>query len=100
MLLVHKINDHDHPVVSTRRYIHPGRFYIVGSYQYIMEQHSINERLDRIETTLGDIREALMDPDSLLTEEEKRLVENSFDNQREGKMVSLEEIKDARDNSR
>tara|TARA_Y100000034_G_scaffold65340_1_gene78987 strand:+ start:282 stop:479 length:198 start_codon:yes stop_codon:yes gene_type:complete len=65
-----------------------------------MEQHSINERLDRIETTLGDIREALMDPDSLLTEEEKRLVENSFDNQREGKMVSLEEIKDARDNSR
>ncbi|MAG02575.1 hypothetical protein CMI42_04520 [Candidatus Pacearchaeota archaeon] len=65
-----------------------------------MEQHSINERLDRIENTLGDIREALMDPDSLLTEEEKRLVENSFDNQREGKMVSLEEIKDARDNSR
>ena len=65
-----------------------------------MEQEAIIKRLDRIEKTLKDIQETISDPDTILTEEERQLVEESIENQKQGNLVSLEEIKNARNNSR
>lgn len=66
----------------------------------MMEQQNIINRLDRIEKAIEEIRETLVDPDAILTEEERKLLDQSIINQREGKLVSLEEIKNARNSSR
>jgi len=65
-----------------------------------MEQQAISERLDRIEEALKNIQETISDPDTILTYEERQLLDQSIINQREGKLVSLEELKNARNNSR
>jgi transcriptional regulator CtsR len=65
-----------------------------------MEQQAISERLDRIEEALKNIQETISDPDTILTYEESQLLDQSIINQREGKLVSLEELKNARNNSR
>jgi len=65
-----------------------------------MEQEAISERLDRIEEALKNIQETISDPDTILTYEERQLLDQSIINQREGKLVSLEELKNARNNSR
>jgi len=54
------------------------------------------EELNFIKKQLGEIKEHMVDIDSLLTEEEKELVLKSFENEARGKLVPLnrlEEIK-------
>ena len=58
-----------------------------------MEQKTINDRLDRIERTLKNIQETITDPDIILTEEERELVEQSFENQKQGKLISSEDLR-------
>lgn len=58
-----------------------------------MEQKQIIERLNRIEKTLRDIQETIADPDTVLTDEERKLLDQSIVNQREGKLISSEDLR-------
>ena len=61
-----------------------------------MEQQNIDTRLDRIEKTLRYIQENMIDADVIITEEERRMLDNSVKNEKTGNLVSLEEIKNVR----
>jgi len=65
-----------------------------------MGQQSIDTRLDRIEKTLKYIQENMIDVDVIITEEEKRMLDESVENEKSGNLVSLEEIKDVRNKAR
>ncbi len=64
-----------------------------------MEQKGIDRRLDKIETTLKFIRENMVDMDIIVTEEERRVLDNSIENEKAGNLISLEEIKNVRNNT-
>ena len=61
-----------------------------------MEQQNIVDRLDRIEKTLKYIQESIID-DVIITEEEKKILDESIEHEKSGELVSLEEIKNVRD---
>ncbi len=65
-----------------------------------MESQNIINRLDRIERAIKQIQENMIDADAILTEEEKRMLDESVKHEREGKLVSLEAIKDVRNKVR
>jgi len=56
----------------------------------------ILEKLEKIEKELGEIREHMVDADTILTEEERRLLDASIKNEREGKLVSIGELNNVR----
>ncbi len=51
------------------------------------------EELNIIKKQLGEIKEHMVDIDSLLTAEEKELVSRSFENESRGKLVPLKSLK-------
>ena len=57
-----------------------------------MEQKNIITRLDRIEKTLRHIQEKMIDIDSVLTGDEIRMLDESVENEKAGKLVSLEVV--------
>ena len=61
-----------------------------------MEQQNIASRLDRIERVLKNIQENMIDVDVIITEEERRMLNKSVENEKYGKLVSLKEIKNVR----
>ena len=65
-----------------------------------MEQHNIASRLDRIEKVLKNIQENMVDVDVIITEEERRMLDESIEHEKSGKLVSLEEIKHVRNKVR
>ena len=65
-----------------------------------MEQQNIVNRLDRIEKTLKLIQENMVDVDVIITEEERRMLDESVENEKAGNLVSLEEIKNVRNKAR
>ena len=65
-----------------------------------MEQQNIDNRLDRIEKTLKYIQENMIDVDVIITEEERKMLDESMKNEKLGNLVSLKEIKNVRDKSR
>ena len=66
------------------------------NYPLIMEQQNIDARLDKIEKTLRHVQENMVDVDVIITEEERRMLEGSVENEKSGNLVSLEEIKNVR----
>ena len=65
-----------------------------------MERQNIDTRLDRIEKTLKYIQENMVDVDVIITEEERRMLDDSVENEKSGNLVSLEEIKNVRNKAR
>ena len=65
-----------------------------------MEQQGIDNRLDKIQKTLEFIRENMVNVDALLTEEEIKMLDESVKNEKSGKLVYLEEIKNVRNKVR
>lgn len=65
-----------------------------------MEQQNIINRLDRIERTLKYIQENMIDTDVIITEEEKRMLDESIEHEKSGKLVSLGAIKNVRNKVR
>jgi len=65
-----------------------------------MEQHNIASRLDRIEKVLKNIQENMVDVDVIITEEERRMLDESIEHEKSRKLVSLEEIKNVRNKVR
>ncbi len=76
------------------------KFYIGMNYLLFMEQQNIDTRLDRIEKTLKYIQENMIDIDVIITEEERRMLDDSVENEKSGNLVSLEEIKNVRNKAR
>jgi hypothetical protein len=56
----------------------------------------IFEELNFIKKQLGEIKEHMVDIDSLLTAEEKELIFNSFENEARGKLVPFKMLEDMR----
>lgn len=54
------------------------------------------EELNFIKKQLGEIKEHMVDIDSLLTAEEKELVFKSFENEARGKLVPLSRLEEIR----
>lgn len=54
------------------------------------------EELNFIKKQLGEIKEHMVDIDSLLTAEEKELVFRSFENEVRGKLVPLKKLEEMR----
>lgn len=65
-----------------------------------MEQQNIINRLDRIEKTLRYIQENMIDVDVIISKEEKKMLDESVKNEKAGKLVSLEAIKNVRNKAR
>ena len=61
-----------------------------------MEQQNILNKLDRIEKAIKQIKENMIDVDVIITEEERRMLDESINHEKEGKLVSLEAIKNVR----
>ena len=59
-------------------------------------EQKILQKLEIIEKELEDIREHMVDVDTILTEEEKRLLDDSIKHEKEGALVSLEAVKNVR----
>ncbi len=58
-----------------------------------MEQQKIDRRLDRIEKTLKFIQENMVDVDVIITEEERRMLDESVGNEKSGKLISSKELR-------
>lgn len=65
-----------------------------------MEQKNIITRLDRIEKTLKHIQEKMIDVDSIISENERIMLDESVENEKAGKLVSLEVVGDVRNKVR
>ena len=63
-------------------------------------EQQILEKLDRIEKEVKDIREHMVDVDTILTDDERRLLDESIKHQKEDKLISLEELDNVRNKSR
>ena len=60
----------------------------------------ILEKLEKIEKNLEVIREHMVDADTILTEEERRLLDASIKNERKGKLISLRDLDHVRNKAR
>jgi hypothetical protein len=69
-------------------------------YLLFMEHQNIDIRLEKIEKILKHIQENMIDVDIIITEEERRMLDDSVENEKSGNLVSLEEIKNVRDKTR
>jgi hypothetical protein len=58
-----------------------------------MEQQNIDDRLARIEKTLKIIQENMVDVDVIITEEERRMLDESVKNEKSGKLISSEKLR-------
>jgi len=63
-------------------------------------EQKILQKLETIEKELVDIRAHMVDVDTILTEEEKRLLDESIKHEKEGTLVSLEAVKNVRNKTR
>ncbi len=65
-----------------------------------MGTQQIMQKLKGIESQLKEIKEHMVDVDTILTEEERRLLDESFKHEKDGKLISLEELKNVRSKAR
>ncbi len=63
-------------------------------------EQKIMEKLDKIEREVEEIKEHMVDADVILTDEEKKLLDESLVHEKEGSLVSLEDIEHARNKAR
>ena len=63
-------------------------------------EQKIMKKLDKIEKEVEEIWEHMVDVDSILTEEEKKLLDESLVHEKEGSLVSLEEVENVRNKAR
>ena len=60
----------------------------------------ILDTLVRLEKEVGEIKEHMVDVDVILTEEERILLDKSLKHEKEGKLISFEEIENVRNKVR
>ena len=59
-------------------------------------EQQILEKLLKIEKEVGEIEEHIVDTDTVLTKEERKLLDQSIKHEKEGNLISLEDIKNVR----
>lgn len=59
-------------------------------------EQQILKKLGKIEKKIEEIKEHMVDADTILTEEERRLLDESIKHEKEGKLISLEELENVR----
>jgi len=70
-------------------------------YKGIMEDGQlILEKLEKIEREVVEIKEHMIDVDTILTAEERIMINDSLKHEKEGKLVSLEDIENVRNKAR
>ena len=62
----------------------------------MQSEQLILEKLDKIEKDVKEIREHMVDADTILTAEERRMLDESVKHEKEGKLISLEELENVR----
>ena len=60
----------------------------------------ILEKLKKIEKEVGEIKEHMVDVDTILTAEERIMIDKSIKHEKDGKLVSLEDIENVRNKTR
>jgi hypothetical protein len=55
-------------------------------------EHKLFEELKFIKRQLGEIKEHMVDIDTLLTAEEKEIVSKSFENEKRGKLIKFKDL--------
>lgn len=63
------------------------------------ESKQIMDELKSIKEELNYIKVHMVDADTILTAEEKKLLDDSIVNEKTGKLTSLEELKNVRNNA-
>ena len=61
---------------------------------------TIHKDLEFMKKEIAEIKEHMVDVDTILTEEEKRLLDESIKHEKEGKLISLEELENVRNKTR
>ena len=56
-------------------------------------ERRIFDELVSIKAELSEIKEHMVDVDTILTEDERHIIKESFEHEREGKLVSLSDFK-------
>ncbi len=56
----------------------------------------ILQKLEKIEKEVGEIKKHMVDVDTILTAEERIMLDESLKHEKEGRLVSLEEIENVR----
>jgi len=77
-------------------YINIVLFYVQMASTSIKFEQQILKKLDKLEREVEEIREHMVDTDTILTFEERRLLDESFVHEKEGVLISLEDVEDAR----
>lgn len=62
----------------------------------VSEMKQVIKKLDTMKVELDYIREHMVDVDTILTEEERRLLDESIKHEKDGKLISLEEVENVR----
>ena len=60
----------------------------------------ILEKLEKIEKEVGEIKEHMVDVDTILTAEERIMINESIKHEKDGKLISLEDIENVRNKTR
>jgi len=63
-------------------------------------QQLIIKKLDKLEKEIKYIREHMVDADTILTSEERKLLDESIVHEKEGSLVSLEDLENVRNKVR
>ena len=63
-------------------------------------QQLIIKKLDKIEKEIGYIKDHMVDADTILTNEERKLLDESIQHEKEGTLVSLVDLEDVRNKAR
>jgi len=66
----------------------------------IATEQRILEKLEKIEKEVEEIKEHMVDVDTILTEEERRLLDESLKNEKLGRLVSLDAFENVRNKAR
>ncbi len=59
-------------------------------------EQQILQKLQKIENDIEEIKEHMVDVDTILSEEERILLDESLKHEKEGKLISLEELENVR----
>ena len=59
-------------------------------------QSNVEKRLEKVERAIIEIQNKIIDTDSIINEEERKMLNESVKHEKEGKLVSLEAIKNVR----
>ena len=65
-----------------------------------MSEQQILNKLDKIEKEILEIRNRMIDADTVLSEEEREILDKSVEQEKKGNLISLDDMKNVRRKAR